>query len=162
MTTRASDRHSQHSFRGNAQVIIEVIEEMQKTIRRLVIPLHETVVTGCNHRLGRRFLNLVPGQLLQEELVIGKIHVQRLNDIIPIAPDVRLVGVTLKSIGLSVANDIEPVPRPLLSIVRRGKQSIDNLFPCIRGLVVLEGLNLFEGRRQSCHVKACPTDQLPA
>ena len=61
------------------------------------------------------------------KLVVGLVVVEAADDVVAIAPGERLGAVALVAVGLGVADQVEPVPAPLLAVVRRGEQAIDQL-----------------------------------
>ena len=74
----------------------------------------------------------VPGELLEDEFVEGRVLVQRVDDIVAIAPRVRHFDVVVQSGRVGVARYIEPVSAPLLSVARRTQQLIDETRECVR------------------------------
>ena len=56
------------------------------------------------------------GELLKNEAVERLVVVESADDVIAVAPDVRLGSVALVAIGLGIANEVEPVPRPPLAV----------------------------------------------
>ena len=70
-------------------------------------------------------LELVAGELPADEPVVGHVVVERLDHEVAIAPGVRAVVVVLEAVGLGVADQVEPVPRPALAVVRAGEQPVD-------------------------------------
>ena len=91
----------------------------------------------------------VAGNLLADELVVRQILVERFNDVIAIAPCIRVAVVFVVAGGIGIARDVQPVASPLLAISRRGEQAIHGLLVRFRGMVRQEALDLFLGRRQT-------------
>ena len=60
MTTRAAQRHPKESLRGNPYIVVEDIIDMLGSICRLIVPLHETVITRGNERISRHLVHLIP------------------------------------------------------------------------------------------------------
>ena len=68
---------------------------------------------------------LVAGDLLDDEPVVGQVAVQGVDHPVAVEPDeARLV--LLVAVGVGVAGGVEPVPSPALAVVRRGQQAIDD------------------------------------
>ena len=61
--------------------------------------------------------------LLAEKLVVRLVGIQRLDDVIAIAPGVRPQLVALKAVRVRVVRDVQPVPRPALAVMRRATAS---------------------------------------
>ena len=74
-----------------------------------------------------RAFDLVTSQLLDQEPVVRLVVVQCVDHVIAIPPGVRLVAVALVAVGLGIAHQIEPVPRPALAVLRTGQQAVDHL-----------------------------------
>ena len=62
----------------------------------------------------------VAGELLDDELVVGQVAVEGVDDPVAVEPDeARLV--LLEAVGVGVARGVEPVAAPALAVVRRLK-----------------------------------------
>ena len=93
---------------------------------------------------------LVPGQLLQQEAVVGLAGIERANDVVPVAVGVRAVG---------IAHQVQPVAAPALAVAGRVQQPRNECFVGGRIGVGQEPPNLLGFRRQSGQVKAGSPDQ---
>ena len=71
----------------------------------------------------------------------------------------RVIGVVPGRVG--IADDVEPVPAPSLSIVGRREEALDQILERLRGIVGKEVLDLFGGRRQADQVVRGPSDEGP-
>ena len=98
-------------------------------------------------------VEFVAGELLGDELGVGLVGVERLHNIIPVAPRVLAVVVRLVAVGLGVADEVEPVARPLLTVARAGEQSVHELLVGGGGLVGEELVQLEGRRRQAGEVE---------
>src|SRR5207248_803667 len=67
-------------------------------------------------------------------------------DIVAIAIRIGTVRVVLVAVGFGKADHVEPVASPLLAVMRRSEQTLDQLLVGLRGLIVDEGVDFF-GRR---------------
>ncbi len=113
---------------------------------------------GQRRRIGLRLAQheLIGGELLDDELVVRQVGVQRLDD--PIAIGVRVRELALLAgdeiaARVGVARDIEPMPAPALAVAGRGEEPVDHLREGIGRLVLLEGLDLRGGRRQADEIE---------
>ena len=79
--------------------------------------------------------DLVAGELEPDELVVGHVAVQGLDDPVAIPPGVGPGLVELEAVGVGVARQVEPVLRPALAVVRAGQQTIDDRLVGIRRAV---------------------------
>ena len=59
----------------------------------------------------------VAGQLLQDELIVRFVIVQRFDDIFTVSPCVAMRDVFIKTIGIGIARHIQPVTSPTFSVV---------------------------------------------
>ena len=67
-----------------------------------------------------------PASLLADELVVGLVVVERVDDVVAIPPGVGVSEVLVHAVGVGVAGHVEPVPAPALAVVRRGEQPVDD------------------------------------
>ena len=76
-----------------------------------------------------------------------------------VSPSVRPRRISFETVAVAIARQIEPVPRPLLTVVRRTQQAIDYIL--IRfGMVVTDELFDFRRRRrQADQIEAEPANQ---
>ena len=71
----------------------------------------------------RRVRQQIPGHLLDDELVVAHVLVQRVNH--PVAPEPNIPRlVFLIPIRIGIPRRVQPVPRPALAIVRRRQQPV--------------------------------------
>ena len=59
-----------------------------------------------------------PASLLADELSYGLSLLKRLDDVVAVAPGLRAIDVELEAAGVGVADQVEPVARPALAVVR--------------------------------------------
>src|SRR5205085_3712260 len=69
----------------------------------------------------------IAGQVLDDELVVADIRVERPDDVIAVLKGVGNDGIEFVSTTLGVADQVEPVAAPALAEVWRGEQPIDHL-----------------------------------
>src|SRR6202011_3427957 len=69
--------------------------------------------------------DLVAGELLEQEAVVGLVIVEGADDVISITPSLGAVRVVLETIGLGKADDIQPVLAPTLPIMRACQEALD-------------------------------------
>ena len=86
---------------------------------------HVQAVVGRGHLLlVGRLMDQVPGDLLDGEIVEGLVRVERVDHVVAVGPHTPLL-VSVVSDRVGVANEIEPVLRHALAVVRRGEQGLD-------------------------------------
>ena len=98
-------------------------------------------------RLGRR--QEIARKLFGQELVVGEILVEGIDDIVAIPPGVTHDGVGVVGGRFGVTHEIEPVSAPTLAVVARLEQPIDNRLISLRRRVGQKGIDFFRSWRQS-------------
>ena len=107
----------------------------------------------------RRPRQHVAGELLDRELVVRHVGVDRGNHPIAIATGKRPRAILLVAVAVGIAGQVEPVPPPALAEMRRSQQPIDEPLDGI-GLRVAEKRGDFVGRRrQADQVEIEPPQQ---
>ena len=101
------------------------------------------VEAGGDAGLGTLGPQLVAGDLLFDEAVVGLVGVERLNYVVAVAPGVGARFVGLEAFAFGVAGEVEPVAAPTLAVLRRGEQAIYDFFESLRGVVGEEGVDFF-------------------
>ena len=95
----------------------------------------------------------VAGELLAQEAVIGKVLVERADDLIAIAPGVGHGEVGRLAGGVGIAHQVEPVPTPFLAVVGRGQQPVHQALESIGVVISDEVPHLFGRGRQADEVE---------
>ena len=70
----------------------------------------------------------VGGELFDDELVVGFVAVEGIDDVVAVSPGVGVAQVFAAfgvALGVGVAGDIEPVAAPAFTVGRGGKQAVD-------------------------------------
>ena len=107
-------------------------------------------------------IDLVAGDLLAHELVVGLVGVERLDDVVAVGPGVGTVGVQPVALAFGVAGEVEPVLGPALAVARAGEQAVDEAFVGVWAAVGHEGLHLLRRRRQAVQVEVHAAHQFLA
>ncbi len=95
---------------------------------------------GCSGVIGKEF---VSGELFLQETVVGFVLIERLNNVIAVAPGIRAVEVGSVAVGIGVADEIQPMAGPAFAIGGAVKELVDEAFPCVRATIVEEVFDLF-------------------
>ena len=74
-------------------------------------------------------IQLLGGQLLENELIVRQVSVERVDDVIAEGVGVREAALGGEDVALAVgvAGDVQPVARPALAVLWRRQQSLDDL-----------------------------------
>ena len=97
-------------------------------------------------------VELIRGELLDKEFIVGQIVIERTNDVIA-------VGEGMGAVGTGVSSHIQPVTAPAFAVVPRGEQTIHDCCERLRGLVRHEGRDFLGCRRQTDQVISSPANQ---
>ena len=158
MAPRAADAQTQEALSGVDHDFVEGVLTGQA--------LGDVVgsdLPGQKHRggdqkpRGRIATVLVSGQLLTDEVGIGRIGIECSDHIVPIRPGMGAFGVDLEPMRVGVAHHVQPLLSPVLSVGWRLQQRLHHAFGGIRARVPLEGQSLFWGRRKAGEVEVHPT-----
>ena len=103
----------------------------------------------------------IPGDLLAEELVVGQVAVEGPDHVIAVAPRVRDRVVAVLARGIGIADHVEPLAAPLLSIGGRRQEPLDEPGERVRRGVGEEGRDLVGRGRQAREVVGDAADQRP-
>ena len=104
-------------------------------------------------------LQEVTSNLLLDELVIGLVFIEGLNDVVAIAPGMRVEDVGLLATGFGISGDIQPMTAPAFAKAGRVQILIDDALHGIRRGVCEKGGNLIGCWRQAGEVEGKATDQ---
>src|SRR5262249_17208765 len=135
------------------------IEMRRRWQNRLVVPQTEEILASGDNRFGVVAVDLVAGKLLAEKAVVGLVVVEALDDVVAVTPDERLGTIALVTIGLGIADQVEPVASPLFAVMRRGEQPINQPLVGIRRIVFQESVDLFGRRGKAGQVVSDTADQ---
>src|SRR5690606_27210337 len=106
-------------------------------------------------------VELVGGELLDDESVERKILVERADDVIAIRVGERILALRREDVaaGVRVARDIEPMARPSVAVARRGEKALDDALPSIGTIVREELLDLARCRRKPGEIEGRAADE---
>ena len=116
---------------------------------------------GGNDTVPTHGFQHIPRNLLSREQIIGLVGIETPDHIVPVTPGIRPELVPLKPLAFTVADDIEPMPRPAFTVAGGGQKSLDQL--CGGGPVTVrirhEGLGFFRSGRQPVQIKSEPPNE---
>ena len=117
-----------------------------------------THVAGTNLLIHRRLGQQVARNLFGGELVERLVGVKGVDDPLAVFPQAAL-GIDVVAVRIRVARRVEPVPRRVLAITRRGEQTVHDFFVSSGRLVSEEGIHFVRRRRQSREVLRHAADE---
>ena len=166
VTAGASDRQPQERLTCDVDLIVDIVRTRLFRIGRAVQNLVEPQVRRAERRLERSSIlsdtlygQQVARNVLTNELIVRNVFIEGADHVVAIAPRLPFVVVVLMTIRFGIANEIEPVPRPAFSIVRRCQQPFDHLLKGVGRFVVHKGLRLCRSWGQSDQVERHPSNQ---
>ena len=116
------------------------------------------MLNGQNFRGGQQ----VAGQLLDHELVVGLVVVKSVDDVVAVSPGVAKGDVLVEPIGICITGNVEPVPSPAFTVVRRCEQSVHDTGKCPRRRILQKNLNVLRGRRQTRKIERGAPNECPS
>ena len=100
----------------------------------------------------------VAGDLLDDELVVGQVVIEGVDDPVAVEPD-DARGVLFVAVGIGVARGVQPDARPAFAVMGRGEQAVYLLLVGVRGLVGEEGIEFLGRGRKAGEVEAQAAQQ---
>ena len=108
VTLRAAHGGPQKSFTRDVHDIADHVTVCLITICWFIVALHQGHESSSYFGSNITVWEFITCELFCNKTVIGLIVVKSLNNIISVAPNVRLFAVSLKAIGFCVANCVQP------------------------------------------------------
>ncbi len=126
VAARAVNREALEALDGRAHHVVHVVVAVRRVIRFAEANSRTyAVIRGRNQAVGSRLVQLIASQLLDDELVVGLVFVEGLDDVVAIAPGILYRDIEFEARAIRVAYDIQPVAPPALAIIRRREQLVD-------------------------------------
>jgi hypothetical protein len=91
----------------------------------------------------------VSGELFLEKAVVGLVLVERLDNVVAVAPGIGAVEVGAVAVGVGIANEIKPDAGPALAVGGALEELIDEFFPRVGPVVAEEGFDLLRSWGES-------------
>ena len=141
-------------------------------VRQLILALHEgqvdvrtlddVVGTGNKEPGAQLVSDGVSCDLLADEFVVGLVIVEALDDVIAVTPRAGSPPVGFEAVGFSETYDVEPVPRPALTVTITLERFFDQPLPGAGLLVRDEGLDFPGSGGKAVHDQAEPANKAGA
>src|SRR4030095_5666314 len=97
---------------------------------------------GGDQTLRIAWLQLVSGDLLEDELSVGLFLGEAADYVIRGAPVIRTLKIIGVSIGIGISHDVKPMPRPAFPIVRRREQALHDSPERAGRIILYEGVDV--------------------
>ena len=151
---------------GDGQAQQSTGDDVDPVVDDLVLIEQEAPADGQETQSGQRPVvaaarELIGRDLLDEELVVTEVGVERGDHVIAVGVGVGVAAILREDVtlGVGVAGDVEPVPAPTLAIPWRSQQTIDQPVECVGAVVRLERVDLLGRRRDAPQVDRCAANQ---
>ena len=159
VAARAAEREPKKGRAGRADAVDHCFDAILLEIGAPFLIDHRVAMeAGGDELVLRRLWQQISGNLLDHELVEGEIVVECVDDPVTVGPD-RARSIDRVAVGVRIAGDVEPVPAPAFSVVRRFEQSLYKSPVGTRLGVRHEAPGFFRCRQQAGKVQACPANQ---
>ena len=159
VAARARDGQAEETFGHRVDAVVDhVVRVIEPLADRDEAERGEPRVVGFDVR------QLVRRELLDDELVVRLVLVERLDHVVAIGPGVGKAVVHPPVVpraadGVGVARGIEPVAAPALTVGRRGEQALDDFRKSLRRLIAQKTRHLLRRRRQAGEVVGRAAEQ---
>ncbi len=158
VAARATNGHAQGRRQARLHSFLLRVEVLVNFVNSLIVGdvSGRSQETSCGQRLdlvwrGPRarlvIYQLVAGQLLDQKQVNRFVPVEGVDHVVSIFPGNFAIGIPGVAAGIGIACHVQPVASPLLAVVRRSQQAIDQGFPGIRRFVLDECFHLSRSGR---------------
>lgn len=101
----------------------------------------------------------VAGELLDRELVEGKVPIDGVDDPVAVKVGIRAGGIFFVAIAIGVAGQVEPMAAPAFAKVWGSQELIDESGPTLRGRISGKGGGSFRGWGQAEEIQAEAADE---
>ena len=91
----------------------------------------------------------IAGDLLADELVVRHVSIERINNVISIAPGMGIAVILIGPGRIGIARHVQPMAAPFFPVPRRGQQPINDLGKSRRRVVSQKRRHLAGAGRQS-------------
>ena len=158
MAAGAGDGQAEEAAAEGIDAIVVLVEDRPTVVDRAE---GEEARRGPRIRAGGR-LEQVAGDLRHDELVVGHVGIQGIDDPLAIAVAIGVeAGFEGMRLVFAVARDVEPVPPPALAVMGRSEEPVDHPLESLRRFVGDERVDLLGRRRQPRQVERRAADQGP-
>ena len=158
----AAQAHAEKCLGGDEHVVGEQIVFRQQPVRGFVVILHQAQEPRRREAFPGGLGELVPGELFGEELVVGEVFVKGIDEVVPVAPDLRFLAVALEPLAFRIPHKVHPMARPFLPVLRPGQQRVNQPRPGVRGRIFDKNFDILRAGRQPQQVVIRPPHQMLA
>ena len=125
VAARAIHRDAEERARRRIDDAVHVVGQRLLQVRHLVVPKPQSVEARRDERVEIAIGKFVASDLRADKPRVRHVRVECAHHEIAVLPRGFLVAVALETVGVGVADEVEPVTSPLLAVVRTREQPID-------------------------------------
>ena len=130
VAARTLDAHRKEHVAGHVSDVVENIAPLRFHIA-LVVLINPMAQIHCGReRLAIGGVDFIAGDLLAYKSVVRLVGIERVDDVIAIAPRLRPEMVGVVAVGIRVAHEVQPKPRLPFAKARAGQQPVDERCVC--------------------------------
>ncbi len=159
VTSHAADRHSQERFSDRVELLVDRVHEEFFFVRLGQHFRTEHQEARRRFRFTVRAGHEVARQLLDQKSAERLVIVERVDNVVAISPSVTESQVLIKSVRIGIPGDVQPVPSPANTVLRRFQQALDHFLEGVSRVVCQIRSKFFRSRRQTDQIKRDPTQQ---
>ena len=164
MAAGTANTQAQEGLGEDIDLVMDPVSFFPTNIHRGMGRLSEMPEAGTLDRLIGFLSRIDPGvfkevscEVLHDPLIVGDIGVEAPDHIVPVSPCLGDGVVGLVPLGLCKPHQVQPVLPPVLSVVRRLQQAVDQVSEGLRRIVLKEAFKLFGAGWQPCkRIKSAP------
>ncbi len=155
----AADAQPEEDLARDVGDVVQDVGPLPAHVALVVFVGPQPEVAGRHPQLGIIGIELIAGELLGQEAVVGFVGVEGPDDIVAVTPGMGTKGILPVTVRLGIADEVEPVPPPALAVTRRGQQAVDQSLVSFRRVVGQERVDFLGGRRQPGQVEGGTSNQ---
>ena len=127
MATRAAYRDAEHCRANRVRHLRQhfVAAAGNFLISSIFSQGTEPIKSCCNQRFIIVRRDFISRQLFRQKFIVWLVRIERTNHIITKTPRIRAMCVVFKSIGLSIAHDVQPMLPPAFAVMWTCQQFFD-------------------------------------
>ena len=153
VATGAGDGQAQEHRRGRVGDVVQNLLAALHQVAGVALVRIMPVERSGHARVRVVRPEFIARNLLLNETVVRLVGVERLNDIIAIAPGIGSDFVGFEPFTLGVARQVEPMSGPAFAVTRGSQQAVHDFVEGLRRVVLPERIDFLGCRRQANQVK---------
>ncbi len=149
VAARAGDGKTHKRFAGDVDHVVEAVGFVAANVDGRMDHFAHEPEAGGDDRFVETFLRIearrweqVAGDVFFQELIVRDVGVEGADDVIAVVLRVRDRRFEFVTARFGVTDEIQPVPRPAFTELRRSEQGVDDFVEGVDGSVSHEGVDL--------------------